>query len=192
MTRRNDLGAFLRSRRERADPRAAGVIDLDRRRVPGLRREELAMLSGVSATYYARLEQGRDRHPSPQIVDALADALRLDAGERAHLHRLAGATSPRAAGSGVDGGSVRPGVAHLLGRWSELPAFVVNDRRDVLAATPLAGRVNPAWTPGMNLAEFVFLDPRARDVYPDWSLIAGQTVAGLRASSALETGGGDV
>jgi transcriptional regulator with XRE-family HTH domain len=191
-TTRNELGEFLRSRRERADPHASGVVtDLDRRRVPGLRREELAMLSGVSATYYARLEQGRDRHPSPQIVDALADALRLDAAERAHLHRLAGTTSRRSPGA-PEARGVRPGVVHLLGRWSELPAYVVNERRDVLAATPLAGRVNPAWTPGTNLAEFAFLDPRARAVYPEWSLIAGQTVAGLRASAALETAGDEV
>ncbi|WP_197379363.1 helix-turn-helix domain-containing protein [Mycolicibacterium mengxianglii] len=184
----HSLGSFLRSRRERVDPRAAGVVLVDRRRVPGLRREELATLAGVSATYYARLEQGRDRNPSPEVLDAIADALRLDTAERDHLHRLGSPASRRDRDRPV-AGSVRPGVRELLGLWSNFPAFVVNARRDVLAATELAERVNPGWSPGSNLAVFTFLDPRAKETYPDWDVIAGQTVAGLRSASATYPGG---
>ncbi|WP_193043530.1 helix-turn-helix transcriptional regulator [Mycolicibacterium baixiangningiae] len=180
----HSLGSFLRSRRERVDPAAAGVVLLGRRRVPGLRREELATLAGVSATYYARLEQGRDRHPSPEVLDAIADALRLDTAERDHLHRLGSPASRRATRGRPMAEAVRPGVSELLALWSAFPAFVVNARRDVLAATELAERINPGWSPGCNLAVFTFLDARAKETYPDWDIIAGQVVAGLRTASA--------
>lgn len=185
----HSLGSFLRSRRERVDPRAAGVVIVDRRRVPGLRREELATLAGVSATYYARLEQGRDRNPSPEVLDAIADALRLDAAERDHLHRLGAVTSRRATTDRSVAESVRPGVLTLLAAWSKFPAIVVNARRDVLASTELAQRINPGWTPGSNVATFIFLDPRAKKTYPDWDLIASQAVAGLRSAAATYPGG---
>ncbi|MFC4908280.1 helix-turn-helix domain-containing protein [Actinomadura gamaensis] len=177
----NELGSFLRSRRERIDAASAGVVDSTRRRVKGLRREELALLAGVSPSYYTRLEQGRDRNPSREILEALARVLRLGDTERAYLWSLAMPPLPRTAPPAQ---TVRLGVLHLLERWSDLPAFVVNPRRDVLAATPLAGRVNPAWAPGHNLVEFTFLDPRARRTYPEWSEIAVQAVAGLRATAA--------
>jgi transcriptional regulator with XRE-family HTH domain len=186
----HSLGSFLRSRRERVDPRAVGVVLVDRRRVPGLRREELATLAGVSATYYARLEQGRDRNPSPEVLDAIADALRLDTAERDHLHRLGSPPSRRTATNSSVDGTVRPGVMALLALWPNFPAFVVNARRDVLAATELAERVNPGWSAGSNLAAFTFLDPRAKEIYPDWDEIAGQVVAGLRSASATYPGGG--
>lgn len=146
-------------------------------------------MAGVSATYYARLEQGRDRNPSPEVLDAIADALRLDSAERDHLHRLGSPTSRRTAVDRSVTETVRPGVSELLARWSNLPAFVVNARRDVLASTDLAERVNPGWRPGGNLAVFTFLDPRAKEIYPDWDVIAGQVVAGLRSASATYPGG---
>jgi DNA-binding XRE family transcriptional regulator len=177
------LGAFLRSRREKVDAASAGVVDNTRRRVKGLRREELALLAGLSPSYYARIEQGRDRHPSREILEALARVLGLDDTERAYLWSLA--MPPLAPASGTaPAPAVRPGVLHLLERWADLPAFVVGPRRDVLAGTALAARVNPAWSPGHNLIEFTFLDPRARTVYPDWEEIALQAVAGLRATAA--------
>lgn len=185
----HSLGSFLRSRRERVDPRSAGVVLVNRRRVPGLRREELATLAGVSATYYARLEQGRDRNPSPEVLDAIADALRLDDAERDHLHRLGAPATRRASMDRAMTETVRPGVKELLSLWSNLPAFVINARRDVLAATELAERVNPGWAPGSNLAIFTFLDTRAKDTYPDWEVIAGQVVAGLRSASAAYPNG---
>jgi DNA-binding XRE family transcriptional regulator len=180
----NRLGSFLRTRREKIDAASAGVLDNTRRRVKGLRREELALLAGLSPSYYARIEQGRDRHPSREILQALARVLRLDDTERAYLWSLA---MPSLAPADDDTGpahTVRPGVAHLLERWADLPAFVVGPRRDVLAGTALAARVNPAWSPGHNLIEFTFLDPRARTVYPDWEEITLQAVAGLRATAA--------
>jgi transcriptional regulator with XRE-family HTH domain len=180
----NRLGSFLRSRREKIDAASAGVRDNTRRRVKGLRREELALLAGLSPSYYSRIEQGRDRHPSREILQALARVLRLDDTERAYLWSLA---MPSLAPADNDAGpahAVRPGVSHLLERWADLPAFVVGPSRDVLAGTALAARVNPAWSPGRNLIEFTFLDPRARTVYPDWEEIALQAVAGLRATAA--------
>jgi transcriptional regulator with XRE-family HTH domain len=187
----NQLGSFLRSRREKADAAAAGVVDTTRRRVKGLRREELALLAGLSPSYYARLEQGRDRHPSREVLRALAGVLRLDDVERDHLWSLAMPSLPRAEDDRASVAAVRPvrpGVLRLLERWSDLPAFVVGPGRDVLAGTALAARVNPAWSPGHNLVAFTFLDPRARTVYPDWDEIAVQAVAGLRATAAVRRG----
>jgi transcriptional regulator with XRE-family HTH domain len=156
----NQLGSFLRSRREKIDAASAGVIDNTRRRVKGLRREELALLAGLSPSYYTRIEQGRDRHPSREILQALARVLRLDDAERAYLWSLAIPPLASAGNNTVPAHSVRPGVLHLLERWGDLPAFVVSPSRDVLAGTTLAARVNPAWSPGHNLIEFAFLDPR--------------------------------
>ncbi|GHF19124.1 transcriptional regulator [Streptomyces spiralis] len=179
----NQLGSFLRSRREKIDAASAGVVDHTRRRVKGLRREELALLAGLSPSYYTRLEQGRDRNPSREVLEALARVLGLDDAERAYLSSLAiPALSPTHNGVGP-ARAVRPGALHLLDRWADLPAFVVAPNRDVLAGTPLAARVNPAWSPGHNLIEFTFLDPRAHEVYPDWEEIALQAVAGLRATA---------
>ncbi|MGW7660352.1 helix-turn-helix domain-containing protein [Streptomyces sp. NPDC054756] len=181
MTGENQLGEFLRSRRDKFDISQGGVVDNTRRRVKGLRREELALMAGLSPSYYTRIEQGRDRNPSREVLEALARALRLDDTERTYLWSVAmpapSRTDPGAAHS------VRPGVLYLLNRWADLPAFVVDPRRDVLAGTDLAARVNPAWSPGHNLIEFTFLDPRARTVYPDWDEIARQAVAGLRATA---------
>ncbi|MFI0821345.1 helix-turn-helix domain-containing protein [Streptomyces sp. NPDC021098] len=183
----NRLGSFLRSRREKIDAASAGVVDNTRRRVKGLRREELALLAGLSPSYYARIEQGRDRHPSREILQALARVLRLDDTERAYLWSLAMPSLPPV-GNADTPHAVRPGVLHLLERWADLPAFIVGPNRDVLAATPRAARVNPAWSPGHNLIEFTFLDPRARDIYPDWEDITLQAVAGLRATAAARHG----
>ncbi|GHF21189.1 transcriptional regulator [Streptomyces spiralis] len=180
----NQLGSFLRSRRERVDAASAGVVDNTRRRVKGLRREELALLAGLSPSYYTRLEQGRDRRPSREILEALARVLRLDDTERAYLWSLAMPSLAPADSDALAVSTVRPGVLHLLERWTDLPAFVVAPNRDVLAGTALAARVNPAWSPGHNLIEFTFLDPRAQETYPDWNEIALQAVAGLRATVA--------
>ncbi|MFI5664760.1 helix-turn-helix transcriptional regulator [Streptomyces sp. NPDC051684] len=185
----NRLGTFLRSRRERINAASAGVVDNSRRRVKGLRREELALLAGVSPSYYTRIEQGRDRHPSREILEALARVLRLDDTERGYLWSLvAPALTPADGQETPPARTVRPGVLVLLQRWADLPAFVVGPGRDVLAATALASRLNPAWSSGRNLIEFTFLDPRAREVYPDWQDIALQAVAGLRTTTAARPG----
>ncbi|MFC6063310.1 helix-turn-helix domain-containing protein [Streptomyces ochraceiscleroticus] len=178
------LGSFLRSRREKVDAASAGIVDHTRRRVRGLRREELALLAGISPSYYTRLEQGRDRNPSREILEALARTLGLDDTERAYLWSLAAPSLTPAQPDMATSRTVRSGVEYLLHRWRDLPAFVVSPRRDVLAGTDLAARVNPAWNAGRNLIEFTFLDPRARQVYPDWKDITLQAVAGLRATAA--------
>jgi transcriptional regulator with XRE-family HTH domain len=184
----NQLGSFLRSRREKIDAASAGVVYHTRRRLKGLRREELALLAGLSPSYYIRLEQGRDRRPSREILQALARALRLDDTERSYLWSLAVPSLEPAENGVVAARTVRPGVLQLLERWADLPAFIVGPSRDVLAGTALAARVNPAWSPGHNLIEFTFLDPRAHSVYPEWDEIALQAVAGLRATVVARRG----
>jgi transcriptional regulator with XRE-family HTH domain len=184
----NQLGSFLRSRREKIDAASAGVADNTRRRVKGLRREELALLAGLSPSYYTRLEQGRDRRPSREILQALAGVLRLDDTERSYLWSLAIPSLTPAENGRGPARTVRPGVLQLLERWADLPAFIVGPSRDVLAGTALAARVNPAWSPGHNLIEFTFLDPRAHTVYPEWDEIALQAVAGLRATAVARHG----
>jgi transcriptional regulator with XRE-family HTH domain len=178
----NALGEFLRARRELLDPAEAGVPDWGRRRVPGLRREELALLAGVSAPYYTRLEQGRDRHPSPQILDALGRVLGLDEQALAYLHQLA-RTVPRSGEWPGAAEEVSPGLQHLLDRWTAEPAVVIGRYRDVLASSRLAQALNPGFIPGRNLLQHTFLDPGGRDFYVDWDEIAEGAVAGLRASA---------
>jgi transcriptional regulator with XRE-family HTH domain len=138
------------------------------------------MLAGVSADYYIRLEQGRDQHPSAQVLDALARALQLDDYATAHLHRLAAPPSRRRRRS------PRPekaptSILRLIASWSQTPAHVHGRYMDVLAANPLAIAVAPYHAPGHNLVRAAFLDPRVRDMYGDWEYVTESTVAGLRA-----------
>lgn len=193
----NELGSFLKSRRSRVTPETAGLPVLDRRRVAGLRREEVAELAGVSAVYYTRLEQGRSRRPSDAVLDALARVLRLDPSERAHLHDLARrARGGRAAGSspavaaedGEQGAMrVRDGLRRLLAAVGAVPAYVLSPAMDVLDANDLARTLvgDPRQEPAerLNLARHVFLDAAARELYPQWSDVARQTVGFLRLSA---------
>ena len=183
----NPLGEFLRARRELLDPAAHGLPPAARRRVPGLRREEVALLAGMSAHYYTRLEQGRDHHPSPQVLDALARVLDLDAEARAHLAQLAESVAPGRRRRRPPPERVRPELVSLLGSWPEQAAIVLGRYRDVLAANPLATALNPAFRPGVNLLRFVFLEPAAHEIYPDREEVARDGVAALRANV-----GGDV
>jgi transcriptional regulator with XRE-family HTH domain len=184
-TSENRIGEFLRARRELVRPEDVGIPDLGRRRVPGLRREELAMLAGVSADYYVRLEQGRDQHPSAQVIDALARALCLDDDATVHLHELA-APAPRrrrrGGGRGRVSERVRPGVARLLDAWSHTPALVIGRRMDILAVNPLVTVLNPVCRVGTNMVRATFLDPQMREIYADYDKNAADTVASLRAS----------
>nr|WP_279581518.1 helix-turn-helix transcriptional regulator [Fodinicola feengrottensis] len=149
MTREdNQLGSFLRTRREKIDAASAGVVDTTRRRVTGLRREELALLAGVSPSYYTRIEQGRDRHPSREILEAVARALRLDDTERAYLWSLATPALAPADAHAVPEHTVRPGMLRLLERWADLPAFVVAPNRDVLARHRAGRSGQPRVEPG--------------------------------------------
>jgi transcriptional regulator with XRE-family HTH domain len=178
----NRIGEFLRARREQVRPEDVGIPDLGRRRVPGLRREELAMLAGVSADYYVRLEQGRDQHPSAQVLDALARALRLDEDATIHLHELAAPAPRRRRRSPARSERVRPGLLVLLDAWPQSPAQIVGRRLDVLAANPIATALNPCCRPGANMVRATFLDPSVRELYADYDKNAADTVASLRAS----------
>ncbi len=182
----NELGLFLRTRREAVTPAEVGLPIGARRRTPGLRRSELATLAGVSVEYVTRLEQGRDRRPSPQVLSALADALGLAASERIHMHRLVKGAD---AGFNCMGGAspvrtVRPTVRALLDRLDPAPAVLVNRLSEVLAWTAgyerLAGPVGLLDGSPPNLARYVFTDPRARSAYPDWDLVADEQVAALK------------
>ncbi|RJQ81211.1 XRE family transcriptional regulator [Pseudonocardiaceae bacterium YIM PH 21723] len=178
MTRDNFLGEFLQARRARVRPDEAGLTSHGRRRVSGLRREELARIAGVSLQYLTRLEQGVDRNPSPQVLDALATALRLDPDAAAYLRALADppATPTRAGEAGA-------GIQHLLDSWGSTPAYVRDRRFDVLAANKAAMMLAPMYHPGRNLVREVFLDPTVRGLFPDWPDIATQTVAALRSTA---------
>jgi transcriptional regulator with XRE-family HTH domain len=186
MVSQNELGLFLRVHREAITPAEVGLPAGPRRRAAGLRRSEVAALAGVSVEYVTRLEQGRDRRPSPQVLSALADALRLTAGERVHLYRLTKAADPgfNCRGHNTPVRSVRPTVQALLDRLEPTPAVLLNQLSDILAHT--AGYERLARPIGLldatppNLARYVFTDSRARSAYPDWDHIADQQVAALK------------
>lgn len=153
MTDRRELAGFLRSRRERLTPADVGVPRTARRRTPGLRREEVAALAGISVDYYGRLEQARGPMPSASVLDALARALRLSDDERDHLFHLTGSPPPLRTSATPH---VRPGVLHLLDRLADSAALVMSDTGDVLAWTPLAAAL---------FEDFSGLPPRRRNLY---------------------------
>lgn len=173
-----ELGAFLRGRREALLPGQVGLPTGNRRRTPGLRRSEVATLAGVSVEYLTRLEQGRDRHPSVQVLGALADALQLSTEERYHLANAAKAASGGRCLESPLTRTVRPGVQALLDRLDPTPAVVLNRLGDVLAHTegfrqltePL-GLFDPGYG---NVARFVFGHPRAKEAFDDWELVADE------------------
>lgn len=174
----NVLGEFLKARRGRVPPSHADLPATGRRRVAGLRRDELARLSGISEPYLTRLEQGVDRNPSPQVLRALARALELDADASSYLFALAVPDL----GQQVDT-EVSTDVHQLLDTCWDCPAYVRNRRFDVLAANKWARALAPMYEPGRNLARDVFLDPAIRRLLPDWADIAAQTAAALRAEA---------
>ncbi|MCX2184520.1 helix-turn-helix transcriptional regulator [Streptomyces sp. SKN60] len=184
----NELGAFLRARREAVTPAEAGLPAGPRRRTPGLRRAELAMLAGISVEYLARLEQGRDRNPSPQVLGALSEALRLPLEARLHLRNLmkSGSHHHICTRAPAPAQEVRAPVRALLDRLGPTPAVVLNMLGEVVAHTDgyarLAGPVGLLDGDRPSLPRFVFTDPRARTVYPDWDRVADQQVAGLLLS----------
>ncbi len=172
----SELGDFLRARRAALDPPERAT----RRRVPGLRREELAQLAGISVDYYTRMEQGRATNASDSILDALAAALSLDGAERTHLYRLA---RP----SRVDAPSeeVRPALRWLLDALDAVPAMVLGRRLDVLAWNPLAAALVTDFREQPNLVRFMFTDPAARSLFPGWPDCARENVGYLRADHGM-------
>jgi transcriptional regulator with XRE-family HTH domain len=180
----NALGDYLRARREQVRPEHVGLVAGSRRRVRGLRREELATLAGISSAYYLRLEQGRDTHPSAQVVDALAQALRLDVKATEHLHRLATAADNRRPRTAVR--TVANKLDELIDQFA-MPALVATRCQDVLAANPCARALSPGFTPGQNFLRWRLLEPAAREFFVDWDEATEIAVSGLR-----EAAGGDM
>ncbi|MER7956793.1 helix-turn-helix domain-containing protein [Streptomyces sp. NPDC096030] len=181
----NELGAFLRARREALTPAEAGLPAGTRRRTPGLRRTELAMLAGISVEYLARLEQGRDRNPSAQVLGALSDALRLPLDARVHMRRLQkhGEGRTMCSLAPAPAREVRSTVRALVDRLGETPAAVTNLLGEIVAYSDgfarLAGPVGLLDGDPPSMPRYVLTDPRAREVYPDWDRVADQQVAGL-------------
>ncbi|WP_204070895.1 helix-turn-helix domain-containing protein [Planotetraspora phitsanulokensis] len=180
------LGDFLRARRQTTTLDQVGLPPGDhRRRTPGLRREEVAMLAGVSTDYYIRLEQGRERHPSDQVLDALAQVLQLDAWATDHLHELARPKAiRRAADVPVD--RVSPTLERLMLSWRNNPAVVVNRRLDVLAGNSLGAALYEGLDHSDNLLRLTFLNPDARVFYRDWEKDAASKTAQLHTAAAAD------
>ena len=183
MARADQLGEFVRTRRARVSPELAGLDAGSRRRVPGLRREELARLANVSIDYVVRLEQGRIGRPSSDILEALARALLLDDVERRHLFGLAATRDPAPAGGG-DGTAVRPGLVLLVRSLDPAPAVVLSRRLDLLAWNPTAEALLGPFAAERNYARLVFGDPATRAFHEDWDEAARETVALLRFAAA--------
>ncbi|MFD3570099.1 helix-turn-helix domain-containing protein [Streptomyces sp. NPDC058667] len=181
-----ELSEFLRSRRARLKPQDVGLPEYGRhRRVPGLRREELAQLAGVSVAYYTRLEQGHGRNVSMEVLDAIARALRLSDTERAHLTHLAKPTvKKRQRAASARPQRVRASLTQLLDSLEGVPAFVLGRRLDILAWNRMARALIgdfAAWEPAeRNMPRMIFLDPNARDLYVDWESKAVEVVSVLR------------
>ena len=179
------LGEFLRARRQQVGPEELGLPAGGSRRVAGLRREEVALLAGVSTDYYVRLEQGRERNPSAQVVDALARGLALDDDAVAHLHRLA-RPEPVRRRRARRREQVSPNLLRLMDGWPDTPALVLGRCLDVLAHNTLGQALFAGHTHSGDLIRLVFLDPDAREFYPDWERVAVNTVGGLRAAAGID------
>jgi len=179
----NALGDYLRARRESLRPADVGLAEDGRRRlVIGLRREEVAALAGISSEYYVRLEQGRERHPSEQVVVAIARALMLAPASEEFLHRLVRPLPDR----GYEAQRTQEGADRLAAFIAALstPALVHDRILDVIVANPLAGVLSPSFHAGVNLVEAAFLDPRLRALYVNWEEMTVRLVSYLRAQAA--------
>jgi transcriptional regulator with XRE-family HTH domain len=188
---RDDIRDFLASRRARITPEQAGLLPGGgRRRVPGLRREEVAVLAGVSTDWYIRLEKGHIAGVSEDVLEAVARALQLDEAERLYLFDLARAAKPSRASRRRSKVRVQPRVQWLLDSMSSSAAIALNGRMDVLAANNLGRALySPVFDDPRrpaNIARFQFLDPRARDFHPDWDGAANTTVAILRTEAGRD------
>jgi transcriptional regulator with XRE-family HTH domain len=176
--RENALGAYLRARRELVTPAQAGIPDTGVRRVPGLRREEVAMLAGISADYYLRLERGRDRNPSTQVLEAIGRVLQLDDDHMAHLRTLV-SEAPRQRRPREE--VPPPGALKLLDSLAQ-PAFIEGRFFDILASNSLARALSPGLAAGGNQLRDMFLDPAEQARHPDWQDLTECLVANLRQS----------
>lgn len=180
------LGEFLRARRALVDPQRSGLPTIGRRRTPGLRREEVALLAGVSTHYYIRLEQGRNVNPSPPVLEALARVLELDGEARAHLYGMVMGPPSRRPARPPRREGVRPELQRLLERWSGEAVVLVDRYQHVLYANALASALNPGFAVGRNVVQDALLDPRVRDAYADLEAVVCGAVSRLRASAGSD------
>ncbi|CAM5407431.1 hypothetical protein SALBM311S_04473 [Streptomyces alboniger] len=180
----NRLGSYLRARRELVSPAQAGIPPGGNRRVPSLRREEVALLAGISPDYYLRLERGRDKNPSPQVLESLARVLCLDDIERTYLLGLTAARprAPRRKRPEHVPARVHQLLAHL-----QIPAFVEGRAFDVLTSNPMAVALSPRLRPGQNRLRSFFLDPEEQAFHQDWDKAAASFVAALRTTIGDDT-----
>lgn len=182
----SELGDFLRAKRAAASVEALPFPSSGRRRVPGLRRDEVALLAGVSVDYYTRLEQGRETNPSAQVLDALAHSLDLTLHERRYAYGLAQiAWVPELAEAPEP---VDATLTRLMERWPGAACFVLDPLLDIVAMNRLATNLFRPFSTTRNLVEMVFLDPEGRTFYADWERAATGCVANLRATSGLYAG----
>lgn len=187
---RAEIREFLTTRRAKISPEQAGLPSSGRRRVPGLRREEVAVLAGVSTDWYVRLERGHIADVSEDVLHAVARALRLDDAERAHLFDLARAAKPSRVPRRRAKTHIRPSVQWMLDAMTGAAAFVRNGRMDILAINSLGRALySPMFDDPcrpVNIARFHFLDPRALDFYPTWAQAADTTVAIMRTEAGRD------
>ncbi|MFJ9697204.1 helix-turn-helix domain-containing protein [Kitasatospora sp. NPDC101183] len=188
------LGDFVRAKRDSIQPATLGLPDHGRRRSPGLRRSDLAVRAGISVEYLTRLEQGRDRNPSTAVVNALCDALSLDPTEREHVRYLAkitGGTCPSHVRPAPPSREVRADVRATLRLLESGVAAVTNRLGDVLAHTDgyaaVLGAAGLLDHPAPNLTRYVFTDPRARDLFPDWDEVADEQAFDLWLGPSAES-----
>ncbi|MEV4316858.1 helix-turn-helix transcriptional regulator [Actinocrispum sp. NPDC049592] len=175
----NQLGTFLKARRASVKPEEAGLPRTGTRRVPGLRREEVASLAGLSVDYYTRLEQGREQHPSPSVLNALAQVLRLSPDAQRYLFAIATAgprVQPRHA-------KVSDNLIALISELTDHPVVIMDDMYNVVAHNHLGRAIYAGHQHSDNIARLIFLDPGGRTFYRDWNRIAWATVAGIRAAA---------
>jgi transcriptional regulator with XRE-family HTH domain len=178
------LAAFLRARRELLKPADVGLPGSERRRVEGLRRDEVAMLAGISTEYYLRLEQGRDHRPSEQVLDGLARALQLDDDAASYLRELARPVPRRRRRSVPE--RLEPAVQTLIDSWPLTPAFIVNRNMTILASNRLAHTLSCFFSPGENILRAAFLEPEMRTLYRDWDNFTSRIVPFVRAVLGAE------
>ncbi|BBC38514.1 XRE family transcriptional regulator [Streptomyces graminofaciens] len=189
MSTESDIREFLASRRAKITPQRAGLPAYgSNRRVKGLRREEVAMLAGVSVDYYVRLERGHIAGASEEVLDAVAHALQLDEAERAHLYDLARSAAKRPVRRKRARGPLPDSVLRVLHSMTDSPAFIRNGRLDILATNPLGRALYSPLFPDLatgqvNIARFQFLDPAGRDFFPDWEQSLNTTVSLLRTEA---------
>jgi hypothetical protein len=184
----SELGGYLKARRANVTPEDVDLPRGGKRRVPGLRREEVASLAGLSVDYYTRLEQGREQHPSPSVLNALARALRLGPDAQRYLFAIA---TP---GPQVTRGrrQVSQTLLSLLDDWTDHPAVVMDDCYNIVAGNHLGRALYAGHEHSDNLARLVFLDPGGRTLFRDWKKVASATVASIRAAAAHNTDNSDL